>query len=230
MQTFRIPVFTSALAIASLIAVGNAGAQAYNNDFQTSINKPGGTWSVTGTDPLILNSRAGQPSQSLGIDRVDGSGWGATGTLWNQTASLSLDPLGVYTGGSVMFDVYVWGSWDQAGCCGPDRFLFNINGGPNLVDTSFPLISLGGDYRGMQSFVVPFSFLQGGSNPVLNFVAAATQADEGLTFDNVRVDITGQQVPSGVVPEPMSVVLMGTGLLGVAAVLRRRRRSNLIAG
>ena len=39
---------------------------------------------------------------------------------------------------------------------------------------------------------------------------------------NLEVDITAKHIASSVTPEPSSFVLLGTGLLGVAGVLRKR--------
>ena len=60
-----------------------------------------------------------------------------------------------------------------------------------------------------------------------NFISVTSSAPEGL----VSYDITGEPNASGTVPgpaatsvtpEPSSIVLLGTGLLGVAGVMRKR--------
>lgn len=49
------------------------------------------------------------------------------------------------------------------------------------------------------------------------------QYQSGMAFDGLAVD--GAPIPVGSVPEPISMVLMGSGLAGIAAARRRRRRS-----
>jgi hypothetical protein len=48
--------------------------------------------------------------------------------------------------------------------------------------------------------------------------------DSGMAFDGLAVD--GVIIPPSVVPEPLSMVLLASGLAGIAAVRRRRRRQD----
>lgn len=63
----------------------------------------------------------------------------------------------------------------------------------------------------------------------VDFTGTARSVDFGgtanqIAFDNITINSSDPGPGTGVVPEPMSMVLMGTGLFGVAVMQWRRRR------
>ncbi len=78
-------------------------------------------------------------------------------------------------------------------------------------------------------YLLSSTFSHTGSSLVLNFQAIMYSdshgwpADEGWGMDNLKVELSG--VSGGVIPEPSSLLLFGSGLAALAVALRRKLRS-----
>lgn len=100
-----------------------------------------------------------------------------------------------------------------------DNFYFGdiSDGGLTMTGTYFP---------GFEALLDPTLRIRGdfGHEPDA-FGSTATLAYSYSLTNGGQVVAAGQVGPTDVVPEPVSMVLLGTGLAGVAAARRRRRRA-----
>lgn len=120
-----------------------------------------------------------------------------------------------------------------------DALIWNVNGAARtfgvqlrdgfgaLLTTVYSRSVTGSGSQGwtLRNFdVTPFVAALGGQDLTLQFFVHVPQAwtgGAGLGLDAVALNVTA--VPDATVPEPMSIALMGTGLVGLAVVRRRRR-------
>lgn len=140
-------------------------------------------------------------------------------------------------GATLTFDLLGYLSVDGANCC-TDFFNLTINGtlvfqggfdmgggGSNFINFIDPGVtivsttSFGGFGGGLTQFSVAHTLLAGANTYLFDYGVMQGLGDEGWGLDNIR--ITADITPADV-PEPMTLSLLGAGLLGLGVARRKR--------
>jgi PEP-CTERM motif-containing protein len=201
-MTTLLKSFAIAIALVGVLTLGHGEARADEVTISGST-----TGVVTGVPQLTF---AGNPfftnTTALGIGALSGAN--NLGTFSLSTAPLQsvagtftlnvtfTSPTGIAGGQGTTYTAVITGSVSP-----------NVNqGGVNINFNNTPVVFTFNDGTNTGSFSLAVADL---------FVESGNQA-------NVTAGTTGQQAP---IPEPATLLLLGTGLTGIAAKLRKRRKA-----
>lgn len=211
-----------ALLVATFILSGSLNAQVVNGGFETPAPPAGGYtlytsgnsfggWDVIGTGNVAVVS---------GSFVQNGISFGAqSGAAWLDLTGLSNSASGVQqtiaTTPGTTYGVSFWvgNVVNPNGIFGTTSTVVNVNGG-----TAFTAQNSGGAGSNSlfwQQFTT--SFVANSSSTTISFTNGDPSSDNSNGLDNVSVSA------QSTVPEPASIALLGTGLIGLVPLIRRKR-------
>lgn len=193
-----------ALGIALLVIVGATHTSARADEVTVS-GMTTGAWTAPGITFAGSNGFTG--TTALGIGSL--SGLNSLGTFFLNTGPLST------TGGLFQLDITFTSPTGITGGQGA-TYLATILG------TISPNIDQGGVNIHFANPTQTFSFSNGTNTGTFSLTVADLFVQSGRTA-NLTAGITGEQTPA--VPEPATLLLLGSGITGIAVKLRRRKRA-----
>jgi hypothetical protein len=217
------------LTFAAFVVLVAASSTAWADPITITTGNPGNT----GTDNVLFNNPALIHSGTLVQGDFNGSG---AGFIVDFTSASGSGNLGVSGGQAVL----VGGTGNtpfsnvtvqlENGATF-QKLIFNIDVLNGLSNTSVQFTvnyTLAGGQQFQQVFSVDangqnFFGIQAGDGAVINSVTI--QGLNGTTFADVNQWRLGGFAPAGEVPEPASLLLLGSGLLGTAGAARRRLKN-----
>ena len=219
------------LSLAALVVMVAASSTAWADPITITTGNPGNA----GTDNVLFNNPALIHSGTLVQGDFNGSG---AGFIVDFTSASGNGNLGVSGGQAVL----VGGSGNNPfsnvtvqleNGATFQKIIFNIDVLNGLSNTSVQFTvnyTLAGGQQFQQVFAVDangqnFFGIQAGDGAVINSVTI--QGLNGTTFADINQWRLGGFAPAGEVPEPASLLLLGSGLLGTAGAARRKLKNRL---
>ncbi|HEU4765845.1 MAG TPA: PEP-CTERM sorting domain-containing protein [Pyrinomonadaceae bacterium] len=217
------------LSLAAFVVMVAASSTAWADPITITTGNPGNA----GTDNVLFNNPALIHSGTLVQGDFNGSG---AGFIVDFTSASGNGNLGVSGGQAVL----VGGTGNtpfsnvtvqlENGATF-QKLIFNIDVLNGLSNTSVQFTvnyTLAGGQQFQQVFSVDangqnFFGIQAGDGAVINSVTI--QGLNGTTFADINQWRLGGFAPAGEVPEPASLLLLGSGLLGTAGAARRRLKN-----
>ena len=217
------------LSLAAFVVMVAASSTAWADPITITTGNPGNA----GTDNVLFNNPALIHSGTLVQGDFNGSG---AGFIVDFTSASGNGNLGVSGGQAVL----IGGSGNNPftnvtvqleNGATFQKIIFNIDVTNGLANTSVQFTvnyTLAGGQQFQQVFSVDangqnFFGIQAGDGAVINSVTI--QALNGTTFADINQWRLGGFAPAGEVPEPASLLLLGSGLLGTAGAARRRLKN-----
>lgn len=217
------------LSLAALVVMVAASSTAWADPITITTGNPGNA----GTDNVLFNNPALIHSGTLVQGDFNGSG---AGFIVDFTSASGNGNLGVSGGQAVL----VGGSGNNPftnvtvqleNGATFQKLILNIDVTNGLSNTSVQFTvnyTLAGGQQFQQVFAVNangqnFFGIQAGDGAVINSVTV--QALNGTTFADINQWRLGGFAPAGEVPEPASLLLLGSGLLGTAGAARRKLKN-----
>jgi hypothetical protein len=165
---------------------------------------------LTGSGQFTLPSGNAHASPSfVAGNSVSWNNW-AAGSTTNRYFQVAVDTTG-YQGLSLSYDIQ-----RSAGGSKTNSVWYSTDGGATFTSFVETFLSVSGSYASFTNDMSAVTGLDNNPNVQLRFYPYLSNSGGTYRLDNVQIDMTA------IVPEPSTVLLVGTGLVGLLALRRRR--------